>query len=202
MLPPEPGGGMKRREFLGIVGGAAAAWPLVARAQDAGRKYRIAALVPSPRNAPNYVAIFDELQQFGFIEGQNLTIDFRSYGQHIELLSSYAKELFGTPADVVIASGDSAIRASQQATKTIPILAFTDDMVGSGFVSSLAKPVGNTTGVSLLATELDGKRQDILIEAAPGLRRIAALADTNTTPVQNVEALREAARKRGVELSI
>jgi len=80
-------------------------------------------------------------------------------------------------------------RIAQQATKTIPILAFTDDMVGSGFVSSLAKPGGNTTGVTLLATELDGKRQALLIEAVPGLRRMAALADTNTTAPRWLEAL-------------
>jgi putative ABC transport system substrate-binding protein len=194
---------MRRREFITLlIGGAAAAWPLAPRAQEAGRKYRIAALVPNPRNSLAYVALFDEVQQFGFIEGQNLTIDSRSYGQHIELLSRYAEELFAIPADVIVAAGDPAIRLAQQATKTIPILAFTDDMVGSGFVSSLAKPGGNTTGVTLLATELDGKRQALLIEAVPGLRRMAALADTNTTAPRWLEALQDTARTRGVELSI
>jgi putative ABC transport system substrate-binding protein len=193
---------MRRREFITLIGGAAAAWPLAPRAQEAGRKYRIAALVPNPRNSLAYVAFFDEVQQFGFIEGQNLTIDSRSYGQHIELLSRYAEELFAIPADVIVAAGDPAIRLAQQATKTIPILAFTDDMVGSGFVSSLAKPGGNTTGVTLLATELDGKRQALLIEAVPGLRRMAALADTNTTAPRWLEALQDTARTRGVELSI
>ena len=193
---------MRRREFLGVLGGAAAAWPLTARAQEAGRKYRVAALIPNPRNNPTYAAFFDEIRQFGFIEGQNLTMDSRSYGQQIELLSRYAEELFAIPADVIVAAGDPAIRLAQQATKTIPILAFTDDMVGSGFVSSLAKPGGNTTGVSLLATELDGKRQAVLIEAVPGLRRMAALADTNTTAPGRLEALQDAARTRGVELSI
>jgi putative tryptophan/tyrosine transport system substrate-binding protein len=194
---------MRRREFITLlIGGAAAAWPLAPRAQEAGRKYRIAALVPNPRNSLAYVALFDEVQQFGFIEGQNLTIDSRSYGQHIELLSRYAEELFAIPADVIVAAGDPAIRLAQQATKTIPILAFTDDMVGSGFVNSLAKPGGNTTGVTLLATELDGKRQALLIEAVPGLRRMAALADTNTTAPRWLEALQDTARTRGVELSI
>ena len=96
---------------------------------------------------------------------------------------------------------DPAIRAAQQAAKTIPILASTDDMVGAGFVDSLARPNGNTTGVSILATELDGKRQEVLIEAMPGLRRMAALADFNRAPV-NLEALQEAARARNIELSI
>src|SRR5262249_28409871 len=81
------------------------------------------------------------------------------------------------------------------------MLAFSDDMVGSGLVSSLANHGGNTTGVSLLATELDGKRQDILIEAVPGLRRMAALADITTTP-NHFQALQDEARKRGIDLSI
>ena len=75
-------------------------------------------------------------------------------------------------------------------------------MVGAGLVRSLAQPGGNTTGVSILATELDGKRQDILIEAVPGIRRMAALADTNTTTPQHLQALRDAARARGVELLV
>jgi putative ABC transport system substrate-binding protein len=193
---------MRRREFITLLGGAAAGWPLAVGAQDAGRKYRLAVLSPNPRDAPQNAAMFEELRQFGFIEGQNLTIDLRAYGQHIELLSRYAEELFGTPVDVIVALGDPAIRAAQQATSTIPILAMTDDMVGSGLVSSLARPGGNTTGVSILATELDGKRQDILIEAVPGLRRMAALADTNTTAPKQLEALQDAARSRGVELSV
>ena len=83
--------------------------------------------------------------------------------------------------DVIYVAGDAAIRAAQRATTTIPILGITEDMVGSGLVNSLARPGGNTTGVSILATELDGKRQEILIEAVPGLRRMATIADSNTT---------------------
>jgi putative ABC transport system substrate-binding protein len=195
---------MIRRGLFGALCWVAVASPLATpvQTQEAGRKYRIAALLPQPRNSPSYAALFGEIQKFGFIEGQNLTIDSRSYGRQIELLSKHANELFATPADVILAAGDPAIRAAQQATKAVPILAFTDDLLGSGFVSSLAKPGGNTTGVSLMATELDGKRQDILIEAVPGLRRMAALADTNTTATQQLEALQSAARTRGVELSI
>jgi putative tryptophan/tyrosine transport system substrate-binding protein len=98
--------------------------------------------------------------------------------------------------------GPVAVRAAQQATKAIPILAITDDMVGEGVVSSMARPTGNTTGVSILATELDGKRQEILIEAVPGLRRMAALVDSNTTTVARLNDLQEAARARNIELSI
>jgi putative ABC transport system substrate-binding protein len=101
-----------------------------------------------------------------------------------------------------LVNGDAAIRAAQKATTTIPILAGSDDMVGAGLVNSMAHPGGNTTGVSIFATELDGKRQEILIEAVPGLRRMAALADANRTPVVKLDALQEAARTRNIELSV
>jgi putative ABC transport system substrate-binding protein len=146
--------------------------------------------------------MFGELRRSGFIEGQNLTIDWREYGQRVELVSNFAAELIKARVDVIAAGGDFGIRAAQQATETIPIIGFTDDMLGSGLVNSLARPGGNTTGVSLLATELDGKRQEILIEAVPGLRRMAALADTQTTSSRQLQALQDAARARGAELSI
>jgi putative ABC transport system substrate-binding protein len=146
---------------------------------------------------------FEALRRLGFIESQNLTVDYRdAYAQHIEKLSEWATELVKARVDVIATVGDLGIRAAQDATKTIPILAITDDMVGAGLVNSMARPNGNTTGVSILATELDGKRQEILIESVPGLRRMAALADSNTTPVAKLDALQEAARARNIELSI
>ena len=102
--------------------------------------------------------------------------------------------------DVIIARGDDAIRAAQQATKTIPILAITGDMLGSGLVNSLVRPNGNTTGVSMLAPDFD--RQHILIEAVPGLRRMAALADVSYTTVGKLDALQVAARARNIDLSV
>jgi putative tryptophan/tyrosine transport system substrate-binding protein len=193
---------MRRREFITLVGGAAATWPLAARSQEAGRIYRLGTLNLSPRSAPNHVAFYAELQRLGFIAGQNLVVDERGYGLHVEQLADHAAEIVEAQVDVINATGDLAIRAAQQATTTIPILAFTDDTLGSKFVSSLAKPGGNTTGVSIFATELDGKRQEILIEAVPGLRRMAALADSNTNAPRQLQALQDAARTRGVELSI
>jgi putative tryptophan/tyrosine transport system substrate-binding protein len=144
----------------------------------------------------------EELRRLGFIEGKNLTIDFRSYGPNTDLIPEFVAELVKAHVDVILVNGDAAIRAAQQATTTIPILAGSDDMVGSGLVNSLARPGGNTTGVSILATELDGKRQEILIEAVPGLRRMAALADSNRTPVMKLDVLQEAARTRNIELSV
>ena len=119
-----------------------------------------------------------------------------------ERFAVHAADLVKARVDVILAGGDASVRAAQQATTSIPILALTDDMVGQGFVRSLGQPGGNTTGVTLLASELDGKRQEILIEAVPGVRRIAALVDSNTTTPSRLRALEEAARARGVELSI
>jgi putative ABC transport system substrate-binding protein len=113
---------MRRREFITLLGGATV-WPLAARAQEAGRTYRIAALSPSPRGAPTSMALFDGLQRFGFIEGQNLTINWRAYGQHIELISRYSEELFGTSADVFLALGASAAAAPGPAEPAVRELA-------------------------------------------------------------------------------
>ena len=195
---------MRRREFIALLGGAAVAWPLAARAQEAGRTYRLGGLSAGPRNAPLIVAMFDELRRLGFIEGQNLTIDWRNYGPRIDLIPEFVAELVKAHVDVIYAGGDAAIRAAQQATTTIPILGITDDMVGSGLVNSLARPGGNTTGMSILATELDGKRQEILIEAVPGLRRMAVLADSNTTAVAEASGIAgrgARTRRRAFDLS-
>jgi putative tryptophan/tyrosine transport system substrate-binding protein len=192
---------MGRREFIVLLGGAAAAWPLAARAQQAGRTYRVGGLSSGARNSPPIVALFDELQRFGFIEGQNLTIEWRSYGS-FDLIPELAAEFVKSKVDVIYASGDAGIRAAQRATTTIPILGTTDDMVEAGLVKSLARPEGNTTGTSFLSAELDGKRQEILIEALPGIRHIAAIADSNRTAGSRLGALQDAAHAHSVELSI
>jgi putative tryptophan/tyrosine transport system substrate-binding protein len=192
---------MRRRKFITLLGGAAA-WPLAAMAQEPGRKYRLGALHVSPRSSPPHVAFFDALRRLGFIEGQNLWVDPRGYGLPVEQLAAHASELAKAQVDVIFCVGDVAINAAQQATKTIPILAGADDMVGSGLVSSFAKPDGNTTGGSLLSAELNGKRQEILMEAVPAARRMAAFVDANVTSPQQLQQLQEEARARGVELSI
>ena len=194
---------MRRREFIKAAVGSVASWPLAIRAQEAGRTYRLGCLLPLLRTAPINVAFFNELQHRGFIEGQNLTVEYRAYGLHVDLISEYAAELVNARVDVIVTAGDVAtIRAAQQATKTIPILAMTDDMVRLGLVASMARPDGNTTGVSIFALELDGKRQEILFEAVPGLRRMAFLADANFTTVATLDALQAAARAHNTELSI
>src|SRR5215472_3817743 len=120
-------------------------------------------------------ALTGELRRNGFVEGQNLAIEYRAWAPQMDLVSDYAADLAARPLDVFAVGGPIAVRAVQKATTTTPILAITDDMIGEGVVKSMARPDGNITGVSILATELDGKRQDILIEMVPGVRRIAAL---------------------------
>jgi putative tryptophan/tyrosine transport system substrate-binding protein len=193
---------VRRCDFVTFVGGAALAWPLAASAQEAGRTYRLGGVSGSPRNTPFAVAMFDELRRLGFVEGQNLTIDWRSYGARIDQIPEFVPELVKARVDVIYAGGVAAIRAAQRVTATIPILGIADDMVASGLVNSLAQPGGNTTGISVLATELDGKRQEILIEAVPGIRRVAAITDANGTGGARLQAIQDVARARGIELSI
>jgi putative ABC transport system substrate-binding protein len=192
---------VKRREFITLLGGAAI-WPLIARAQQSGRIYHLGCLIASPRDAPHHVALFDELGRLGFLEGKNLVIDPAGFGLSPQRMEIHAADLVKARVDVILGGGDAAVRAAQQATATIPILAFTDDMLGQGFVRSLAKPGGNITGVTILASELDSKRQEILIEAIPRVRRIATLADSGVSTPARLRALEDAARARGIELSI
>jgi putative ABC transport system substrate-binding protein len=193
---------MRRREFIAGLGGAAVVGPRGARAQQPGRVYRIGSLHQSPLNAPHQIAFFDELRSLGFIDGQNLIVDRQGYGLQVNELQIHAATLIKSPIDAILCGGDVAIRTALQVTTTLPIIAVTDDMIGAGLVQSLAKPGGNVTGVSIFATELNGKRQEILIEAVPGLRRMAALADTNTTAPEQAETLRQQAKAHGIDLSI
>ena len=193
---------MRRREFITLLGGAAVAWPLAARTQEVGRSYRIGLLNPLPREMPQFVSLFDELRRFGFVEGQNVIVDGRGFRSRPEHFAERAVEIVKSGVDVLICGGDAAIRAAQQATATVPLLGISDDMLARGHVSSLARPGGNITGISILATELDGKRQEILMELMPSARRMAALADPATKAPQQLEELQDAARGRGVELLI
>src|SRR5215468_9576390 len=191
---------MQRREFIRVLG-ASAVLPVAAVAQQqVGRTYRLGVLLPLTQHAPVNVAFLDELRRGGFIEGQNLGVEWRAFAEHFDRMPLYAAELVKARIDVIATATDEAIRALQQVTKTIPIVAITDDMLGSGFVNSVARPEGNITGINILGREGNGKRQDILIEAVPGLRRMAVLADVTTDPP--LDALQEGARTHNVELLI
>jgi putative tryptophan/tyrosine transport system substrate-binding protein len=195
---------MKRREFIALISslisGAVVAWPRGLMAQPATRVYRIGVLVPFPAGV--LASFFDVLRQLGFVEGHNLTIDGRGFAASYEKFPAIAAELVKAKVDAILCAGDTAIRAAQATTTTIPIVAGTDDMVGAGLVRSLARPGGNTTGVSILAADLDGKRQEILFDFFPAERRMAVLADTQTTGPDRLQTLQDAAHVRGVALSI
>jgi putative ABC transport system substrate-binding protein len=166
---------MRRREFITLVGGAAG-WPLTAHAQEPGRIYRLGDLHLGPRNAFQNAALFEAVKSDGFIDGQNLIIDERGFGLSVDVLPDHAAAIVKAQVDVIIAVGDPSVRAAQLATKAIPILAAGEDLVRSGFVASLANPGGNITGLSMLNSDLDGKRQEILMELVPGARHYAVVA--------------------------
>ena len=191
---------MRRRECIALIG-SAFAWPLAARAQER-RIYRLGFLVPPPRTAPAITAFFDELRQHGFAEGDNLTIIPGGFEVTDDHLAEQAAALINAAPDAIVAGPELPLQALQARTHTVPLVGMTEDMVAAGFVKSLAHPGGNITGISLLSPELDGKRQDILIELVPEARRIGAVADGRITPTFHSEALQQAARSRGVELSI
>jgi len=192
---------MRRREFIALMG-ASLASPFAAMAQEPGRTYRLGVLFAAPRSDDSTTAFFEGVRRQGFIEGQNLTVIHHAFAMNPDLLPEWVAELVKARVDVIATVGDLAIRTAQGATKTIPILAATDDMLGAGLVNSLARPNGNTTGLSILATELDGKRQEILTEAVPALRRMAVLADSNRTAAVKLDALRQAANAGNVRLLI
>jgi putative ABC transport system substrate-binding protein len=190
---------MTRRNLVALLAGAAA-WPLAARAQEPGRSYRIGFLIPSPKNRPPVAALFDELRLNGFIENQNLEVLPGGFDVRDEQLAELAAALVKAAPDAIVAGPELPLRALQTATRTVPLIGMSEDLVAERLVASLARPGGNITGISLLSPELDGKRQDVLIEAVPGARRIAAMADSKVTPPYHLQMLQHAARSRGIEL--
>ena len=192
---------MQRRTFLGLLGGAATFAPFAVRAQEPGRVYRIGFLISTRQQEPRVVAFFDELRLNGFIEGKNLTIIDGSFESRDQLTERAAAMVKAAP-DALVGGPELQLRALQAATKTIPLIGMNEDMVAEGFVPSLARPGGNITGISLLSPELDDKRQGILMEAVPGARRMAALSDSRVAQPDHLQTLQDAARRRGVELSV
>jgi ABC-type uncharacterized transport system substrate-binding protein len=189
---------MRRRDLI-VPLAAALLRPSIGRAQQPGRVYRLGVVVQGPRR--NSAPLFDELRHHGFIEGKNLAIDERGFGIPVERLEEVAAEIVRARPDAIYTGGDAAV-VVQRATRTIPVVVTVDDALRAHLVASLAHPGGNITGISILATELDGKRLSLLIALLPGVTRIAALIDPRTTAPQQVAELVAEARSRGVELSI
>jgi putative ABC transport system substrate-binding protein len=188
--------------LLAVALGAVMVGSSLPGAAQEGRTYHVGILSALPREAPVWVAFRDGLSRLGYVEGKNLTLDHRAYGTNPEQATALAAALAQSGDEVIVASGGPAIVAAQAATRTIPILGTADDMVASGLVPSLARPGGNLTGISILATELDGKRQEILMELVPASHQMAALVDPSVTAPPQLDTLRHDAAMRGVELSI
>jgi putative tryptophan/tyrosine transport system substrate-binding protein len=174
--------------------------PLAVAAQQ-GRMPVVGVLRPNPKDVfETFAEPFRRyMKAIGREEGRNIRFLFAWTESRNERAIALADELVGQNVDLIIAFGDQATRAAQRATRTIPIVAMTDDMIGSGLAASMARPGGNTTGVSILASELNVKRLEILHEFVPQRRRIAVLADSTT--ISSSAQLASAARDLGVELS-
>jgi putative ABC transport system substrate-binding protein len=191
---------MKRRQFLGMLGGAVVAWPLAARAQQpVGGIPRIGVL-QSFRNE-NVVAFIQGLREAGYIDGQNVVVEIRLYGTMLDRVSEFANELVVLKCDVIFAAAPYAIQAAMKATSTIPIvgLDLESDPVANGWARSLGRPGGNLTGLFLDLPELGGKQIELLKEAVPTLSRLGVLWDSTVGAVQ-FGATEAAARATGVTL--
>ena len=191
---------MNRRGVLALLAGAMIV-TRITRAQQPGQVYRLAIMSALRRDDPVYLAFFDELRRTGFVDGENLVVDGRFLVRD-EDAAPLAEALLAGKPDLILTAGDPRTRAVQHTTQGIPILTIADDVLRHGLVDSLSHPRGNTTGISILATEIDGKRQELLIELVPEARHIAALVDPDITPPTALRELQSAAEARGITLFI
>ena len=195
-----------RRAFLAGTGAVLLTAPIVAQAQPAGRATRIGFLSPSslhdPRTQTFVEAFHQGLRDLGWVEGQNMTIEYRWAEERTERLPDLARDLARLKVDVVVASTSPAVQAAKQATKTIPIvMTNAGDAVATGFVVSIARPEANITGLSMMAGELVGKQLQILKEVVPNLSRVALLWNpTNASNAPQLLHAQDAARTLGVRL--
>jgi len=197
---------VNRRDLLTLLGGAALAWPLALRAQQKAMPV-IGVLnsgSPGPSSALFMVAFSQGLSEAGYVEGQNLAIEYRWAEGHYDRLPALAADLVGRKVDLIIATSPPGAFAAKSATSTIPIVFRGGaDPVGDGLVASLARPGGNLTGVSVLATEVTTKRLELLSELVPRAGVIALLVNpTNSSAERVIQEVQQAARAKGVQLSI
>src|SRR5262245_1494135 len=192
---------MRRREFITLLSGAAA-WPLAARAQQAGKLPTIGFLgADASAFSPWTAAFVAHLRELGWIEGRTVAIEYRWSEGRTERYAEIAAEFVRLKVDVIVTVG-SAVPTVKQATATIPIVfAVAIDSIGSGLVASLAKPGGNVTGLSLQATNLAGKRLELLREVVPQLRRLGIIFNVgNAQPVLEMGETEAAARTLGIDV--
>jgi len=197
---------MRRRKFITLLGGAAAAWPLAARAQPAERMRRIGVLMPLAADDPEAkarLAAFQQgLQELGWIEGRNVQTDTRFAGGDGERIRKYAAELVALTPDVILAAGGTVMAPLQQATRAVPIVfTQTTDPVGAGFVATLARPGGNATGFILFEFGISVKWLELIRDIAPRVTRAAVLRDpTVPSALGQLGAVQGVAPSFGVEL--
>jgi len=200
------GGAMRRREFIKVVGGSAAIWPLSALAQQGERPKRIAILTAGAANDRDYqnwtAAFVQGLQELGWVDGRNVRIDTRWGAGNAADIRRFAAELVALAPDVILSSG-VALGTLQQATRTIPIVfVLSADPVGNGYIDSLARPGGNTTGFMLFEYSLSGKWLEILKQIAPGVTRAAVIRDTvGPAGIGQWASLQSLAPSLGVQVS-
>jgi putative tryptophan/tyrosine transport system substrate-binding protein len=182
-----------RREFIAALGGTALAWSVVARAQQPGRTRRIGVLwnlaADDPEGQTRLTAFLQGLQDFGWTDGRNVRIDVRWAEDVADGFRRHAEELLTLAPDLIVASGGQSVAALQKITRGVPIVfANVVDPVGAGFVASLARPGGNTTGFSSFEYSLSGKWLELLKEIAPDLARVAVLRDSSiASPLRKPE---------------
>jgi putative ABC transport system substrate-binding protein len=194
---------MRRRDFLGFVGGAAASVPIAVRAQQPATP-RIGYLWPGPRTTDsNNAGLRQGLTERGYVVGRNIAFEERYADGNAERIPALISELLAHNIDVLVTFGSQTARAAQHATKTVPIVCMSSDPVGAGLVASLSHPGGNITGTSLLAGDYSAKWLPLLKELAPKLQHVAVLwnPDNLVTPVE-LERMREAARPLGLDLTL
>jgi putative tryptophan/tyrosine transport system substrate-binding protein len=192
---------MERRTFITLVGGAMAAWPLAVGAQQTAKLPRIGFLSAGAWS-PGLPALIEGLRQLGWVDGKTIVIEYRYAENRNDRLPDLAAELVRLNVDVIVAAGTLAPLAAKRATATTPIvMTSAGDPLENGLVASLAQPGGNVTGLSLMMSEVSGKRLELLKELVPGLSRVAVLWNsTNPYPTTVFKETQDAARTLGVEV--
>jgi putative tryptophan/tyrosine transport system substrate-binding protein len=192
---------MDRRTFITGMTGGLLAMPLAAEAQPAGKVYRLGVLSLGTASTPYQQAFREGLRELGYVEGQNLLVEFRGADGREAKLTELAAEVVRLKPDALLATGSAATAAARKATTSIPIVAVTGDPVGSRFVASLAHPGGNTTGLAILAPDMSTKWVELVRELVPRASRVAVLAEGQTGAGQ-LRAMEPAARRLGLQLLV
>jgi putative tryptophan/tyrosine transport system substrate-binding protein len=195
---------MKRREAIMLLSGAAAAWPITARAQQLSRVPRIGVLLlGTPTSfAPRTQAFVEGLRDLGYVEGTTVAIEWKWGQDRVDRLPDLAAELVRSQVDVIVTGGTPPAKALKNATRTIPIvMAIVGDPVAAGLVDSLARPGGNATGFSIVATDLSGRRLQLLKEIVPGLSSVAVISNlANPQSQMELRETQSAARRLDLRL--